>query len=303
MRYSLDDFENYIKNNNIENLNEETLAIIEKIASEVGAPEYSKTPQFNKLRKKKFNEFNDNEWNTIRQFQATEFIKREGLDINLFNVRKCLNVLTDKNYDTILEKISNEFNEVISTKTPNDVLVLCNLFYEICSQNILYSSLCAKLYTDLINISENLLNIVTKNIELSKKQIDEITYIDPDENYDKFCENNKLNEKIRSQFTFFTNLMKNDVISYTFIYNIIEYLFTKLHYLIKEGNKKNELDEISELIYILVSNSFNKIRDNDNKKYDYIFKSVEEISRFKVKTTPGVSNKCIFKHMDLLDEL
>lgn len=303
MRYSLHDFESYVKNNNIKNLSEETLDIIEKLANEVGAPEYSKTPQFNKLRRKKNNELNDDDWNCIRQFQATEFIKREGLDINLFNVRKSLNILTDKNYDTILEKISNEFDEVITTKTPNDVLVLCNLFYEIASSNILFSSLCAKLYKDLIIKTNHLTSIVTKNIELCIKSIDEITYIDPDYNYDKFCENNKLNEKTRSQFNFLTSLMKNDIISYTCIYEIIEKLFTKLHILIKEGNKKNELDEISELNYILVSNSFNIIRDNDNKKYDYIFKSVKEISELKVKTTPGISNKCIFKHMDLLDEL
>lgn len=303
MRYSLDDFENYIKTNNIQKLNDETQNIIEKIASEVNAPEYSKTPQFNKLRKKKYNDFNDDDWNSIRQFQPTEFVKREGLDINLFNVRKCLNVLTDQNYNTILQKISNEFDEVINTKTPNDILVLCNLFYEISSSNILFSSLCAKLYKNLINKSDNLTNIVLKNIEYCKKSIDKITYIDPDENYDKFCENNKFNEKNRANFTFLTNLMKNDIIEYNIIYDIIEYLFYKLNSLIKEGNKKNELDEISELIYILVSNSFNIIKDNDNKKYEYIFKSVEEITKLKVKTTPGITNKCIFKHMDLLDEL
>jgi len=303
MRYSLDDFENYIKTNSIQKLNNETQIIIEKIASEVNAPEYSKTPQFNKLRKKKYNDFNDDDWNSIRQFQPTEFVKREGLDINLFNVRKCLNVLTDQNYNTILQKISNEFDEVINTKTPNDILVLCNLFYEISSSNILFSSLCAKLYKNLINKSENLTNIVLKNIEYCKKSIDKITYIDPDENYDKFCENNKFNEKNRANFTFLTNLMKNDIIEYNIIYDIIEYLFYKLNSLIKEGNKKNELDEISELIYILVSNSFNIIKDNDNKKYEYIFKSVEEITKLKVKTTPGITNKCIFKHMDLLDEL
>ena len=30
---------------------------------------------------------------------------------------------------------------------------------------------------------------------------------------------------------------------------------------------------------------------------------IENISKMKVTTTPGISNKCIFKHMDLLDEL
>ena len=72
---------------------------------------------------------------------------------------------------------------------------------------------------------------------------------------------------------------------------------------IEEKDKKNEIDEISEIIYIFVSNVFNKIKDFDNKKSDNIFSIVENISKMKIKTTPGISNKCIFKHMDLLDEL
>lgn len=303
MRYYLTDFENYIKNNDIQNLSEEIFSIIEKLANEVGAPEYSKVPQFNKLRKKKTSELNDFDWNSIRQFQPTEFVKREGLDINIFNIRKCLNILTEKNYDSILDNISNEFDQVISTKTPNDILVLCNLFYEIVSTNILFSNLYAKLYKDLINKSNNLSNILHKNIELSKNKIDEINYIDPDVDYDKFCENNKINEKKRAEFTFFSNLMKYDIVSQDKIFNIIEYLSLKLDDYIHEGNKKNELDEISELIYILVTNILNILKTDDNDKYNIIVNNIKKIANMKVKTTPGVTNKCIFKHMDILDEL
>ena len=303
MRYYLTDFENYVKNNDIQNLSEEIFSIIEKLANEVGSPEYSKVPQFNKLRKKKPSELNDFDWNSIRQFQPTEFVKREGLDINIFNIRKCLNILTEKNYDSILDNISSEFDQVISTKTPNDILVLCNLFYEIVSTNILFSNLYAKLYKDLINKSDNLSNILHKNIELSKNKIDEINYIDPDVDYDKFCENNKINEKKRAEFTFFSNLMKYNIVSQDKIFNIIEYLCFKLDDYIQEGNKKNELDEISELIYILVTNTLNILKTDDNDKYNIIVNNIKKIANMKVKTTPGVTNKCIFKHMDILDEL
>jgi len=309
MRYYLTDFENYIKNNDISNLSDEIFNIIEKIANEVGAPEYSKVPQFNKnnilnkIRKKKTTDINDDDWNSIRQFQPTEFIKREGLDINIFNIRKFLNILTEKNYTTILNNISNEFDEVILSKTPNDILVLCNLFYEIVSTNIIFSNQYAKLYKDIINKSDNLYKILDKNIKLTKSKIDEISYIDPDINYDKFCENNKVNEKNRAEFTFYTNLLKYNIVSYDQIYNIIEYVILKVENFIKEGNKKNELDELSEIIYILISNSLNTIKDNDINKYNIIINYTQKISELKVKTTPGITNKCIFKHMDLLDEL
>jgi len=309
MRYYLTDFENYIKNNDIQNLSEEIFSIIEKLANEVGSPEYSKAPQFNKnnivnkLRKKKSSDLNDFDWNSIRQFQPTEFIKREGLDINIFNIRKYLNLLTEKNYDTILDNISSEFDQVISTKTPNDILVLCNLFYEIVSSNILFSNLYAKLYKDLISKSDNLSKIIHKNIELARDKIDNINYIDPDIDYDNFCENNKINEKKRAEFTFFSNLMKYSIVSCDKIYNIIEYLFFKLDSYIHEGNKKNQLDELSELIYILIVNSLNIVKENNNDNYNIIVNNIKKFANMKVKTTPGITNKCIFKHMDLLDEL
>jgi hypothetical protein len=303
MRYYLKDFENYIKNNDIQNLSEEIFCIIKKLANEVESPEYTKAPQFNKLRKKKSSDLNDLEWNSFRQFQPTEFVKQEGLDINIFYIRKYLNILTEKNYDTILDKISSEFVKVILAKTSNDILILCNLFYEIVSTNILFSNLYAKLYKDLIDKSDNLSNIVDKNIRLYRDKIDEINYIDPYINYDKFCENNKINEKKRAEFTFFSNLMKYGIVHYDKIYDIIQYLFLKLDNYIQEGNKKNELDEISELIYVLVINSLNTVKQNDNNKYDIIVNNIKKIANMKVKTTPGISNKCIFKHMDLLDKL
>jgi len=309
MRYYLTDFENYIKNNDINNLSNETFDIIEKLANEVGAPEYCKVPQFNKnnalnkIRKKKISDIDDDDWNSIRQFQPTEFTKREGLDINIFNIRKCLNILTEKNYTTILSNISNEFDQVILSKTPNDILVLCNVFYDIVSSNIIFSNQYAKLYKDIIDKSDNLSKTLDKNIELIKNKIDEISYIDPDIDYDKFCENNKVNEKTRAEFTFYTNLLKYNIVSYDKIYNIIKYLILKIENYIEECNKKNELDELSELIYILISNSLNTIKNNDINKYNEIVNYIEKISNLKVKTTPGITNKCIFKHMDLLDEL
>ena len=118
----------------------------------------------------KSSDIDDEYWNSIRQFQPTEFIKREGLDINIFNIRKCLNILTEKNYTTILTNISNEFDQVILTKTPNDILVLCNLFYEIVSTNIIFSNQYAKLYKDIINKSG--LNVIAAdNLSDAAKKI------------------------------------------------------------------------------------------------------------------------------------
>lgn len=311
MRYLLSDFQNYLNNNVLEELPVETNNLIMKLASEVGAPEYNKTPQFKQSfnntfprRRKKNNEvLNDNDWDSIRNFQTTEFNKCEGLDVNLHKVRKSLNILTSKNYSKILNEISEQFDIVSSTKTPNDILVLSKLIYDILSTNLLYSNICSQLFKDLLDKSINLKNLLNQNLNDSENKINNITYIDPEIDYDRFCENNKNNEKIRGEFLFFTNLMKNNIIDYNIIYNIIINSFNILDKFIQEGNKKNEIDELSEIIYIVINNSYDIIKSNDNEKYKLIYSNIEKIANMKVKTNPGITNKCIFKHMDLLDEL
>ena len=308
MRYSLQDFLIYIKNNNLNELPKDTLEIIELLEKQVGAPEYNKTPQFksnynNFNRKKKVNDNTYDDWDTIRNFQPTEIIKREGLDVNLYQVRKLLNMLTDKNYDKISNDISEQFDFVIKNKTENDVYVLSNLFYEITSCNLLYSHLCGKLYCDILNKSHNLKTILNNNVNKVENKITSIKYVDPEIDYDNFCENNKVNEKVRAEFAFYTNLMKNKVIDYNIITDIINKLFTVLDNYIEYGNKKNELDEISEIIYLVIYNSYQTIKENDCALYKKIYEKVESLAHMKIKNTPGITNKCIFKHMDLLDEL
>lgn len=310
MRYYLSDFENYISQNKLQNLPDKTLNIITQLASQVGAPEYVKTPQFKpnytnfNRRRKKENEFiDDNDWETFRNFQTTEIVKHEGLDINLHKMRKSLNILTSKNYSKILNEIVEEFDFVMKNKTPNDVLVISNLFYEIVSTNTLYSNLSAKLFKELFDKTDNFKKILDQNVKNIELKINNIKYIDPDIDYDLFCDNNKNNEKIRGEFLFLSNLVKIDVVSIDCAINIIDILFTILNKYIEEKDKKNEIDEISEIIYIFVTNVFNTIKNFDNEKSNNIFSTIENISKMKIKTTPGISNKCIFKHMDLLDEL
>ena len=146
MRYFLEDFQRILETTNLEQLSDSTIDIINTLATQVGAPEYIKTPQFKSKnivntgnsirRRKKFQDVNDDDWETIRTFQTTEFQKKEGLELNIHKIRKLLNMLTEKTYNKLAEAIIEEVQIVISTKTENDVYVLCDQIYNIVSGNI-----------------------------------------------------------------------------------------------------------------------------------------------------------------------
>lgn len=312
MTYSLEDFQKILETTNLDQLPDITIEIINNLALQVGAPEYIKTPQFKakpvlntgniiKRKKKGGDNINDDDWGIMRTFQATEFQKHEGIEISVHKIRKFLNMLTEKTYSKLMVSIIEELELVYSTKTENDARVLCQQIYIIVTSNILYSDIYAKLYKDLISKFPIFNEILLMNLNLIENRVNSIEYINSEENYDKFCENNKKNEQLRATCAFYSNLMKINVFSEEKIYNIITILFTTLNTFIKENIKKNELDEISELIYILVINSYNKIREWSPDSASKIHETIKCIATTKIKLTPGITNKCIFKHMDMLD--
>jgi hypothetical protein len=313
MRYSLEDFHKILETAQLEQLSDSTIEIINMLATHVGAPEYIKTPQFKAKvlqtagnsvrRKKKIMDVNDDDWETIRTFQTTEFQKKEGLEINVHKIRKFLNMLTEKTYDKLSIAIIEELRVVNSNKTENDMTVLCEQIYNIVAGNILYSNIYAKLYNDLIANFPIFNQILLKNIARIEERINSIEYIDAASNYDKFCENNKKNEYFRASVAFYANLMKENVIEEKTIYDIILMLFSTLNHFIEKTTKKNELDELSEIIYIIVTISYDKIKTRSQDDASVINKKISGIASSKVKSMPGITNKCIFKHMDMLDEV
>ena len=175
--------------------------------------------------------------------------------------------------------------------------------FNIVSSNILYSDIYAKLYNDLIAKFSIFKEILMENFIKLEDKFNNIEYIDPGKDYDKFCENNKKNELLRSICVFYVNLMKEGTIGTAAIANIILNLFTILNKIIVTNTKKNELDELSELIYIMTINSYECIKNYDDKIGMQILNNIERVTNIKIKEQPGITNKCIFKHMDILDEI
>ncbi len=312
IRYSLDDFYQILNNSVVDELPEETISIINSLTSEVGAPEYIKTPQFrnktimqsNSIRRKKKNfQTNDEEWDSIHSFQTTEIKKGQGIEANLFTLRKYLNMITLNTYDKLKGEIIKEISDVKLNKTPNDLLFLSSEIFKIISGNILYSDIYSKMYRDLIQEFDIFKEVLMENLSQFEEQFSNIKYFEPDEDYDSFCKNNKKNETLRALSSFYVNLMKENIIDKEYIEKAIFKLFEILNSMINLNTKKNELDELSELLYIIITNSYENIKEQDPDIAKNIYDNVDNITKLKVKDYTGLTNKCVFKNMDILDEI
>ena len=106
-RYDLNYFKARIMDGFICYLDKSTIDIVQKLADQVGAPEYIRTPQFpkrekgdrkdrNRRRKNKGPELSNEAWEAIRNFEVTQIKKSEGINKSIDFVRKSLNKITDK---------------------------------------------------------------------------------------------------------------------------------------------------------------------------------------------------------------
>jgi hypothetical protein len=330
VRYTLDNIMSILYNGFDYKLSDETLDKISELALQVGSPDYVKTPVFKKRenpmkveptvkevvvtkKNKKGNKaqelMNDEDWDNIRtNTTAATSAKEEDkseFDNQIENIRFSMNKITDKNYKDILSKIIEAIDKLINDNiSQEDMTKLSTFIFDLASNNRFYSKIYADLYADLSVKYESVKNTIQSNLLSFTDLFENIEYVDSNVNYDKFCENNKKNEKRRALAAFYLNLMHNNVISKVQIMQITRNLLAQVYSFISIENKKNEVDELTETIAII----YNKDIYEDDEGDDYeqingytINEVIERISVSKVKDYKSLTNKSLFKFMDLIE--
>jgi hypothetical protein len=345
-QYTLSDFERIIHNGFEYNVHPEVIALVSKIADQVGAPTYVKTPTFpknksvigtltslssgnalgssiggvgggfhgsswstdsskrtssnNSTRRSDNQQITDEDWESIRAFQATELARSQGIESNISVIRSSLNRITSDNYVEMRDAILSEIARLIANNADDESLLkIGNSIFNTASSNQFYSHTYAMLYKDLIESHDFFKPIFETSMKDYMKLFQTIDYVDPKKDYDKFCEINKANDKRKAMSLFIVNLMKEGIVSTNEVIEIVLNLQRTLNENLKVAGKTNELDEISENIYIIVKNGHTMLSSTD--EWINILNNITFVSLLKVKSYPSITNKTIFKHVDILE--
>lgn len=339
-QYTLQDFNNIINSGfsyNLNNSNVNVIDLISSLAEKVGAPTYIKTPIFPKREEKPLpppdagfqfqsdrrmknkqttssssssSQITNDDWNCIRTFQKTEIIKSEGVNKRIDAIRALLNKLTDVTFSDILTEILTEVSEIIDCDGDGEKIIYENIkkiassIFNTASSNVFYSSVYSRLFKELMTKHTIFSDIFEKSFSEFMKLFEKIEYIDPKVDYDKFCDIIKINDKRRAMSTFIVNLMKQRVLDSVKIIQIILQLQEMIFSLIKIPNMTNELEELNENIFIIVTNG-KEILSTHHSEWEDIVSKIKFLSilKTKMKEYPSVNNKLIFKNMDILEEL
>lgn len=350
-RYAVTDF-NKIKNDGFSYaISDATMSIIQKIAEQVGAPEYIKTPQFekripvlgnnnnvsssatttttstttsapvslrpngggqNRTNSSSKKQITDEDWDSLRKYQATVLLKKKGIENSIDLIRKHLNKITDKTYETLKTSIIDELNSitrdsVLETAELNEEMTkVGKVFFTIASGNGFFSQLYAQLYFELMEMPPFafLKEVFSVNFQTVNSLFNDFAYCAPNDNYDLFCENNKVNEKRRALSSFYVNLMHLKVIGVEDIVELINLLYESLmKYVKSSSNNKNIVDEISEVLSIFILNGRKSFSEEILNDLEMKIRRVAEMNLKNTTDFPSITNKTIFKHMDMVEKL
>ena len=304
-------------------LDEEVLGVIKQLAEQVGAADYVRTPQFQKTggatrgkrKGRGGQEISDADWEAIRRFQATEIIRKEGVDAAIDKVRVHLNKITDATFDTQKEAIFTEIRslETNEAEAENNLQRISEAIFAIASNNSFYSSLYAELYKDLVGEHPFLRGTLDSRLQDLDALFESIEWCDPQEDYDRFCDVNKANDSRRAATLFYVNLMKRGLIPEERITDLVRSLHKRLSEEVEVEGRVPVCEELSELTSILITNCWTPdkswpIADRIQwlaqwRTQFFMYDAACRVAGMKAKDHPSLSNKAVFKHMDIRDAL
>ena len=255
------------------------------------------------MKRDKNRNANDSQWLKKEPFKATVIEKSAGIEELLDNLRGVLNKLTTNNLAQHQENIVKIINEIISDdieETDTDKYTkIMNCFFKIVINNRFYSEVYVELFIFILNnfiLFEEYRNYF---VDQYKDLMNDFTYADPNDDYNKYCEINKLNENRKAILTFIIYSIKKELYSFDIINDILDYYFDKI------GSTKQQLsavqinEEIIENVFVIYSDG-KDILLNEVSRYALISK-VKDLTTIKLSANKGFSNRMKFKCMDIMD--
>ena len=232
-------------------------------------------------------------------FKERVITEKEDIDKVKDIIKGCLNKLTTKNYAQQKEVMVNILND---NSDKESILEFFSInFFDIISRNRFYS----ELYSELFNELHILYPVLNKHKKMFMRSclenIYNINYVDENVNYEGFCKNNKKNDTRRSMNIFLMNLLKKSLVESDEVLELVSRIKEQISENRDIENKSYLIEELTENLFIFISESNDTMKNHD--EWNNIIDFVKEYSKYKSKDFSSITNRIIFKYMDMVDLL
>ena len=176
--------------------------------------------------------------------QPIEVDNPEEHDVQL-KLRSIMNKVTPKRKREIIEIILSELNHI----NGKEKQISLQLILDICSKNQFYTEMYASIFIEVMCVHEELEVLLEKHIRDILKETKEIVFVNPDNNYDIFCKQNKERDERRAFISFFITVMANERHSGNMLFHNI---FMKCIDILQSPFDTDVLGEFVEYIHIMM---------------------------------------------------
>lgn len=245
------------------------------------------------------------------EFKPTKIETKEGIEKTINEIRIVLNKMTKKNYEIQRNKILESIGHIIQEETnkggneiDDPLHKIAQFIFDISSSNKFFTEIYANLYKELIDTYPDIYReILNTFIFHFKDSIQTFCFCDPNTNYEKYCEFIKEGDRKKAITTFIIMLLNRGVISPVVVIEITNSFQKLIQQYIKEDERNNEIEELGEILYILVSLGNETIRPLNDEIWNNIIHQIGIFINMKTKEHKSLSTRFIFKMKDLNDLL
>jgi len=236
-------------------------------------------------------------------YKPTVLVKREGFDKICSQIKLCINKITPSNYSRLIIDLYEKMDDILVVSNIEEekekiAIILVSELPAVAFQ----SEINARIFMDLIKKYP----FLEKMVDMFIKEYDEIitniskTSVNTDD-YEAFCNNNKRNDLRKAMASFMINIMRNSLLTKSFVINILKYFQDMLFKNIDEEGRENIVEEITENLFIILING--KPDLSGEKDWDSIINKIVDITKLVVKEHPSFTSRAKFKNMDIIDNL
>ena len=248
------------------------------------------------------NNHSDGGWEKQVPFKTTDMAKKEGIDKLFTEIKGGLNKLSIKNYDTIEASVFEHIENTFAHPDCDDdfaIQKIVSLIFEVACINKTQSEVYAKLYRKLVDVYPELKSPIAQFKATYLTSFDNIVYVDPDKDYNKYCEITKENDKRKSISVFLVNLMNHKLMTEDDIIEILAAIKDKVVFATDIEGQMHYVEELIEILNVYIKAAFGYLREHPG--WNSIGTHIYQYSAYKAKDHPGLSSRIIFKYMDMKD--
>jgi len=244
-------------------------------------------------------------------FKATKIETTVGLDKIINDIRITLNKLSSKKIESQKETIKDLINlflkeaEVNEDEMENEVNKMSKVIFDILVSSTFYSELYAELYADLIKDYEFIKEKTNDVLVKYKETLFNIKAVDPNDDYNGYCLYTKTNDTRKAMVSFIVNSMKHGVFTENEVIDVIVYLQDLIFSYSEQTNRNNEIEEITENIFIFMTSGKGFLHKNQlwNEK---LIPNIQRLSKLRKEDAvkySSMSARAVFRCLDILDHI